>query len=99
MKHKTIGDMVHKELYDVKSDVNQNKSGATGAHYDFVYKGVKLDPYRIMTQYNIYHPAQQHAIKKLLRAGNSVKGLRRDIEEVIITLNRWLEMLDEDGRV
>lgn len=92
MKHKTIGDMVHTELAE-------SKSGATGQHYAFVYKNVKIDPYRILVQYNIQHPAQQHAIKKLLRAGASVKGLRRDIEEVIITLTRWLEMLDEDGRV
>ena len=62
------------------------------AHYDFTYKGIKLDPYRILEVYGITHPAQQHAIKKLLRAGKSVKTLERDIGEVIESLTRWLEM-------
>lgn len=65
-------------------------------HYKFTYKGHKLDPYRIILIYKITHPAHQHAIKKLLRAGNSVKELERDIDEVIMTLNRWKEMIKED---
>ena len=67
-----------------------------GKHYRFSYKGVKLDPYRIFTVYEISHPAQQHAIKKLLRAGKSVKSLEQDIDEVMITLSRWKEMMKED---
>ena len=66
------------------------------SHYNFTYKGVKLDPYRIFDVYKIGNPAQQHAIKKLLRAGQSLKSLKQDIEETVITLNRWLEMLEED---
>jgi hypothetical protein len=49
-----------------------------------------------MSVYKITHPAHQHAIKKLLRVGASVKDLRQDIEETIVTLKRWLEMMDED---
>ena len=45
----------------------------SGAYYRKEFKGVKLDPYRILRVYGINHPAQQHAIKKLLRAGGSVK--------------------------
>lgn len=67
-----------------------------GKHYRFSFKGVKLDPYRIFEVYRIAHPAQQHAIKKLLRAGNSVKSLEQDIDEVIVTLNRWKEMMQEE---
>jgi hypothetical protein len=67
------------------------------AHYTYVFKGVRIDPYRIMDLYKITHPAHQHAVKKLLRAGRSVKDLRRDIEEVRMTLDRWLAMLDEEG--
>ena len=67
----------------------------SGAHYKYSYKGLKLDPYRIMAVYNITNPAQQHAIKKLLRAGLSIKTLEQDIDEVIVTLNRWKEMLHE----
>jgi hypothetical protein len=65
-------------------------------HYRFAFRGVKLDPYRIMQVYGIAHPAHQHAIKKLLRAGNSVKTLTQDIDEVILSLNRWKEMLNEE---
>lgn len=65
-------------------------------HYKYTYKGIKLDPYRIFRVYNISSPEQQHAIKKLLRAGNSVKDLQQDIQEVIMTLNRWLEIIEED---
>ena len=66
------------------------------AHYDFTYKGIKIDPYRLFDIYGIIHPAQQHAIKKLLRAGRSVKTLEQDIMEVIESLHRWLEMEQED---
>ena len=65
-------------------------------HYDKIYNGIKLDPYRILLVYNIIHPAQQHAIKKLLRAGTAHKELLQDINEVILTLERWKEMIDED---
>ena len=65
-------------------------------HYRFQFNGVKLDPYRILEVYGIHHPAHQHAIKKLLRAGKSIKDLEQDIDEVILTLNRWKEMLNEE---
>ena len=71
-------------------------SEATDKHYRFGYKGVKIDPYRIMEVYGITNAAQQHAIKKLLRAGKSVKSLEQDIDEVILTLTRWKEMIEED---
>jgi len=67
-----------------------------GKHYKFSYKGIKFDPYRIFDIYKITSAPQQHAIKKLLRAGNSVKSLLQDIDEVIATLERWKEMLKED---
>ncbi len=60
--------------------------------YKQEYKGVKLDPYRIIEVYGITHPAHQHAIKKLLRAGRSIKSLDQDRDEVIATLTRWKEM-------
>lgn len=70
-----------------------------GKHYKFSFKGVKLDPYRIFQVYQITHPAQQHGIKKLLRAGNSVKSLEQDIDEVIVTLQRWKEMIAEESNL
>lgn len=65
--------------------------------YNRQYRGLKLDPYRVISIYKIEHPAHQHAIKKLLRAGRSHKDLKRDIQEVKETLDRWLEMLSEDS--
>ncbi len=72
-----------------------NVEEPTPSHYRFMFQGSKIDPYRIFTIYGITHPAQQHAIKKLLRAGQSHKGLAQDIGEVIQALNRWLEMISE----
>src|SRR5690554_2375307 len=66
-------------------------------HYSYDFKGVRLDPYRILDVYGITHPAQQHAIKKLLRAGRSVKTTRQDVEEVIMTLERWIQMMGEES--
>jgi hypothetical protein len=69
---------------------------ASRNHYSFDYKGIRIDPYRIFRIYQITDPAQQHAIKKLLRAGRSVKSLEQDIDETIATLTRWKQMIAED---
>ena len=68
----------------------------SGKHYRNEFKGVKLDPYRILKVCGITDPAQQHAIKKLLRAGKSVKSFEQDIQEVIDTLERLKEMIAEE---
>lgn len=65
-------------------------------YYSFDYKGIRIDPYRVMHQYGMTHPAQQHAFKKLLRAGTGHKSLEQDIQEVIDTLVRWQGMIEED---
>lgn len=67
-----------------------------GKHYRYTFRGRKIDPYRIFRIYKITAPEQQHAIKKLLRAGQSVKSLEQDIDEVILTLTRWKEIIEED---
>jgi hypothetical protein len=67
-----------------------------GKHYRFSFKGIKVDVYRILEIFQITNPAQQHAIKKLLRAGKSIKPLSQDIDEVILTLERWKEMIKEN---
>lgn len=68
-----------------------------GKYYEFDYKGVRIDPYRILLQYKITHPAHQHALKKLLRAGRSIKSKLTDIDEVIASLQRWKQMIKEDA--
>ena len=83
--------------FDIELIEDQSKEPEDYSYYKYSYKGIKLDPYRILDIYKITCPAQQHAIKKLLRAGNSVKELKQDITEVIDTLKRKLEMLEEDS--
>jgi len=68
-----------------------------GKHYNYSYNGMRLDPYRILDIYGITHPAHQHAVKKLLVPGNrGAKALEQDIQEAILSLERWLEMIKED---
>jgi hypothetical protein len=73
---------------------------ANDKHYRFYYRGLRIDPYRIMRIYrNIRDPEHQHAVKKLLRAGESdAKGLEQDIDEVIMSLNCWKKNLAEDAK-
>lgn len=67
-----------------------------GPHYAVAYRGIRLDPYRVLLEYRITHPALQHAIKKLLRAGRGGKSLEADIEDAIATLVRFQVMSRED---
>jgi DNA-binding MarR family transcriptional regulator len=71
-------------------------SYAESKHYDFMFQGVKLDPYRIFDIYKVTHPALQHAAKKILRAGRSIKSLDQDIDEAIASLQRFKEMRNEE---
>lgn len=59
--------------------------------------GRKLDPYTICDAYDTKHTgsAWHHAVKKLLRVGNGHKSLNQDIQEVINTLTRWQEQLNQ----
>lgn len=60
--------------------------------YDFI------DVYRILDDLGPSDAALQHAIKKLMACGNrGSKNFRKDLKEVIDTLNRRMQMLDEDG--
>ena len=67
-------------------------------YYDMEFNGKKIDVYRVLKIFGITEPAQQHAIKKLLRAGKSIKSEKQDIDEVIESLERWKEMIEEDNR-
>lgn len=69
-------------------------------HY---FKDVKhlndIDVYRTLELFGVKDQALGHAIKKLLCAGGrGVKNFQRDIQEAVDTLNRRLEMFDEDSR-
>lgn len=58
-----------------------------------------LDVYRVLKLLNVADPCIQHAVKKLLVAGGrgAGKDITQDIEEAIDSLDRWLEMANEDA--
>ena len=71
--------------------------GITPKRYNKRINGVKCDPYRILDIYGITHPAHQHAVKKLLRAGHDPhQTIDEDIQEVIDALLRFQEMRQEE---
>ena len=74
-----------------------NSSEDTGKHYRYMYKGIKLDPARIMKVYGPVEPLQGAIIKKALCAGErGKKDTIEDIKDIITACNRWLEMIEED---
>ena len=69
----------------------------SGKHYDYSYRGIKIDLYRIFTTYGIAHPRSSIRSRSCFAPASRSKTLRQDIDEAIVTLERWKAMLDEDG--
>ena len=68
-------------------------------HYDMFYKGIKMDPYRMMKICNITHPVAQHMFKKLARGdkkGHTESELVAELEDAV---KRWKHMLLEDSEI
>ena len=70
--------------------------------YPHYFKSVShletVDVYRVLTLFQVNDACIQHAIKKLLCAGDrGDKSMIKDITEARDSLNRHLEMLNEDG--
>lgn len=58
-----------------------------------------IDVYRVLDLFGVTNPCLQHAIKKLLVAGNrGVKDYNKDVQEAIDTLERYKVMQQEDGK-
>lgn len=56
-----------------------------------------IDIYRILQVYEVTDPCIQHAVKKLLCAGQrGYKEVEKDVQEAIQSLQRWEEMRRED---
>lgn len=69
-------------------------------YYDREFAGFKMDPYRVISILGITEPEQQHAIKKLMRAGlKPGEDVDKAIREVIWTLQRWLDRREEDRAI
>lgn len=70
-------------------------------HY---HKNVKhletIDVYRVLQLFGVTDPCLQHAVKKLLCAGQrGVKPVAKDVQEAIDSLIRWQEMMAEDAKL
>ena len=68
--------------------------------YTHYYKRVPfeyIDVYRVLELFDVKDPAIQHAIKKLLVAGGrGHKDIEKDVNEAVVSLNRWLDMREEE---
>lgn len=59
----------------------------------------EVDVYRVLELFGVTDQAIGHAAKKLLVAGlRGVKNKEKDIKEAIDTLNRWVQMREEDKK-
>lgn len=57
----------------------------------------RIDVYRVLELFEVTNPCLQHAIKKLLVAGGrGAKSTDKDIREAIDSLQRYIEMRNED---
>lgn len=57
-----------------------------------------VDVYRVLELFEVVDPCLQHAIKKLLVAGErGHKDMGKDVQEAIDTLERWQAMRREDA--
>ena len=71
-------------------------------NHDHYFKDVQtlkhIDVYRVLVLFGVTNPCLQHAIKKLLCAGQrGIKDQKQDVQEAIASLVRYLEMQTEDG--
>lgn len=68
--------------------------------YSHYYKKVPydyVDVYRVLDIFNVTDPCIQHAIKKLLVAGGrGHKDIEKDVQEAIVSLERWKSMRLEE---
>ncbi len=74
----------------------------TRKNYPHYHKDVAhlkyIDVYRVLELFNVTNPAVQHAIKKLLVPGRrGAKDLEKDLREAVVSINRALQMIEEDS--
>lgn len=68
-------------------------------YYKKIPSGVEyVDVYRVLELFQVHNPSIAHAVKKLLVAGGrGHKNIEKDIKEAIVSLNRWVEMREEES--
>jgi len=85
----------------IRVDKEGNKSQAVKhAHYKKDVKHLDyIDVYRIIELYELHDPCFQHALKKILVPGaRGHKDLTKDINDIIDTMRRKLEMIAENEK-
>lgn len=66
--------------------------------YNRVIRGETIDIYDILSAYQVTNPALQHLVKKALCAGlRGHKDRRTDMEEILASAKRALELEDPDA--
>jgi hypothetical protein len=74
-------------------------SEPTPGYYRKLFKGIKLDPYRVCKVYGIGGGPREQSIKYLLRGTDKDNGIDTEldlIKAVRKQLGRWEEMILED---
>lgn len=62
--------------------------------YKVECKGEEIDVYDVLVAFKVVNPAIQHALKKLLKAGNrGYKNEAQDYTEAIESINRGIELI------
>jgi hypothetical protein len=60
-------------------------------------KGASVDVYDVLNAYEVTNPAVQHAVKKLLQAGNrGHKDRATDLKEALQSIERAIELENDD---
>lgn len=68
-------------------------------YFKDVEKLKSVDVYRVLLLFGVTDPCLQHAIKKLLCAGQrGAKDELKDVQEAIASLTRYLEIKTEDNK-
>lgn len=92
------------EVHDVPSMPAAARPRSAGAsladrfpHYHKRCGYQTVDVYRVLAMFEVTDPCIQHAVKKLLVAGQrGAKDIDKDISEAIATLTRWQQMRAEE---
>ena len=68
------------------------------SHYYKTLPCLTVDVYRVLHAFEVTDPCLQHAAKKIMCAGGrGAKDAKKDVEEAIDSLVRWLEMRREES--
>lgn len=88
-KHDTPLDSECKECQEVNSSEKPNTSNK----YKRKVPTLEIDVYDILKAFNVVNPATQHAVKKLLCAGDrGYKDKVQDLKEALASINRAIEL-------